>query len=57
MAWNAVACEGLLQEIGAEKRRSSPYHCEGDGLAERSIQSVKTLIRCLVAERNLRKSD
>ena len=47
----------FCQKIGAEKRRSSPYHPEGDGLAERSTRSVKTLIRYLVAERNLPKSD
>ena len=52
-ARNVEVVNEFCHEIGAEKRRSSP---EGDGLAERSIQSVKTLIRCLEAERNLPKS-
>ena len=35
--------------------RSSPYHPEGNGQAERSIQSAKTLIRCVAAEENIPK--
>ena len=45
----------LCNEIGAEKRRSSPYHPEGDGQAERSIQTIKTMVRCMVAEKTAEK--
>ena len=45
----------LCKEIGAEKRRSSPYHPEGNGQAERSIQTIKGLVRRIAAERNHEK--
>ena len=34
----------LCEEKDTEKRRSSPCHPEGNGLAETSIQKVKELI-------------
>ena len=43
----------LCESLGIEKRRSSPYHPEGDGLAERTIQTIKQLIRCKLQERQL----
>ena len=46
----------LCQSLGIEKRRSSPYHPEGDGLAERTIQSIKQLIRCKLQERRMEKT-
>ena len=52
-----VAINDLCRQLGIEKRRSSPYHPEGDGLAERSIGTVKQTMRCLLAERALRKTD
>jgi hypothetical protein len=45
----------LCNKLGIQKRRSSPYHPEGNGQAERSVQTVKTLIRCVMAEENLPK--
>ena len=45
----------LCQNLGIKKRHSSPYHPEGNGQAERSIQSIKTLIRCVMAEEKLPK--
>ena len=38
-----------------EKHYSSPYHPEGNGQAKRSVQSLKTLIRCVMAEEDLPK--
>ena len=45
----------LCQTVGAEKRRSSPYHPEGNGQAERSIQTIKGIARRITAERKLEK--
>ena len=47
----------MLAKFGIEKRRSSPYHPEGDGQAERGIQTVKQAMRCLLQERNIGKDD
>lgn len=33
-------------ELGIEKLFFSPYHQEGDGQSERSMQAIKALIRC-----------
>ena len=30
----------ICKQLGMDKRRSSPYHPEGNGQAERSVQSV-----------------
>ena len=43
----------LCDSFGIEKRRSSPYHPEGDGLAERTIQTVKQLLRCKLQDRQM----
>ena len=45
----------LCTKWGIEKRCCSPYHPEGNGQAERSIQSAKTLIQCVAAEENILK--
>ena len=45
----------LREKLGIEKRHSSPYHPEGNGQAERSVQTIKTLIRCVMAEEQLPK--
>ena len=47
----------LCDRMCIEKRRSSPYHPEGDGLAERCVQSAKQLLRCMLAERHMKKTD
>ena len=51
-AWNVdgEVMNELCEQLGIKKRRSSPYHLEGDGQAERSVQTVKALIRCVCAE-------
>ena len=41
----------LCEEKDAEKRRYSPCHPEGNGLAETSIQKVKELM-CVRGKRN-----
>ena len=47
----------MLKRFGIEKRRSSPYHPEGDVQAERGVQNVKQAMRCLLQERNIEKND
>ena len=47
---NGVVVSALCTELGIEKRRSSPYHPEGDGQVERSIQTVKAILRCIMHE-------
>jgi transposase InsO family protein len=47
------AIRQLCDELNIQKRHSSPYHPEGDGLAERMIQTVKSVMRCMLAEKNL----
>lgn len=44
-------------EFNIQKRRSSPYHPEGNGLAERCVQAAKQLLRCLLAERKMGKTE
>ena len=39
-----------------EKRNSTPYHPEGDGQAERGVQPVKQVMRCMLENRNLEKN-
>ena len=51
------AVRRFCAEYGVDKRRSSPYHPEGDGLSERCIQAGKQLLRCMLAERKMRKTD
>ena len=45
----------MCEKFGIEKRHTSPYHPQADGLAERSIGLVKQVARCLTIERNLDK--
>ena len=44
-----------LDMLGIKKLRSSPYHPEGDGQAERNIQTVKQTLRCIISDRELEK--
>ena len=46
----------MCMDLGIEKRNSSPYHPEGNGMAERMIGTVKQIMRCLLEERQLPKS-
>ena len=43
----------LCATLGISKLRSSPYHPQGDGQAERSVQSFKQALRCLLEKRNI----
>ena len=45
---NALAMHGI------KKKRSSPYHPEGDG-RERGIQAIKQMMRCMLEERQVAK--
>ena len=46
----------LCAEYGIEKRRSSAYHSQGNGFAERNIRSVKEILRCVLLHRKLSPS-
>jgi transposase InsO family protein len=46
----------LCKEYGIEKRRSSAYHSQGNGFAERNIRNVKEMLRCALLDRNLSPS-
>ena len=41
-----------LDALGVKKVRSSPYHPQGDGQAERSIETVKQTLRCFLTHAN-----
>ena len=43
----------LCERYQIEKKHSSPHHPEGDGLVERTVQTVKQKLRCLLADRKL----
>ena len=47
----------LCDKLGIEKRRSSPYHPEGNGQAKRSVQTVKMRARCVINEGSIPKYD
>ena len=46
----------FCDEFGIEKRRSSAYHSQGNGFAERNIRSVKDMLRAALLHRNLDQS-
>lgn len=43
----------VLAKYGIERKRSSPYHPEGDGQSERGIQGFKQIMRCLLQEKEI----
>ena len=45
----------FCRSLGIEKKRTTPYHPETDGMAERNIGMVKQVIRCLQLDRRLLK--
>ena len=45
----------FCQNAGVNKRRTTPYHPQCDGMAERNIGLVKQVIRCLQEDRHLSK--
>ena len=42
--------------LGIEKRRSSAYHSQGNGFAERNIRSVKEMLRSILLQRKAPQS-
>ena len=42
--------------LGIEKRRSSPFHSQGNGFAERNIRSVREILRSALLGRNMDES-
>ena len=53
--YDGVEIRALCERLGIEKRHSSPYHPQGDGLVERSIGLAKQVARCLTLDRKLSK--
>ena len=47
----------LCRRLGIKKLRSSPYHPEGNGIAERSISSLKTIIRTIAHARQMNPAE
>ena len=45
------------RSVGIKKQRSSPYHPQGDGQADRSVQTFKQVMRCLLDEWEISKSN
>ena len=43
----------LCECLGIQKRHNSPYHPEGNGQAERSFQTIKTLVHCVMVDEEL----
>ena len=52
---DGVQFRELCRSLGVEKKRTTPYHPEADGMAERNIGMVKQVIRCLQLDRRLSK--
>ena len=47
----------LCSRLGIKKLRSSPYHPQGNGSAERSIGTIKAILRAMCVSRNLPITD
>ena len=47
----------VCERYGIEKLHSSAYHPEGDGKAERTIQSFKQCMRCCLEERKISQTN
>ena len=43
----------LCNTLGIEKRRSSAYHSQGNGFAERNIRTVKEVLRAVLLDRKM----
>ena len=45
----------FCKSLGIEKRHTTPYHPQADGMAERNIGTVKQVISCMLFDRKLPK--
>ena len=50
---DGTVIQKLCKELGIVKIRSSPYHPQGNGSAERAIGSLKTTLRSMCASRGI----
>ena len=50
---DSVTIKEICNILGIEKRRSSAYHSQGNGFAERNIRSIKDILRSILLARNL----
>ena len=48
--------KGICNILGIEKRRSSAYHSQGNGFAERNIRSVKDMLRSVLLQRKAQQT-
>ena len=53
--WMELVFE-ICQRFNIEKRRTSGYHSQGNGFAERNIRSIREIRRTLLAEKGLPQS-
>lgn len=53
---DGAAMTHICNELGIEKRRSSAYHSQGNGFAERNIRTIKDLLRAVLLHRRLAQS-
>lgn len=44
----------ICEALNVEKKHSSSYHPEGDGMAERAIQTVKSILRCTLEDKEIK---
>ena len=52
---DGVQVREFCEKFGMEKRHTSPYHPQADGLAERRIGIIKQIAQCLTLDRKLEK--
>ena len=43
----------VCNALGVEKRRTSAYHSQGNGFAERNIRSIREVLRSILLDRNI----
>ena len=53
---NGTMIKEICNILGIEKRRSSGYHSQGNGFAERNIRSVKDMLRSVLLQRKAQQS-
>ena len=54
---DGMLVNALCKSLGIAKLRSSPYHPQGDGQAERSVETFKQAMCCLLEERHVDVTD